>query len=1345
MPTGYDPKQKWLNEINQRHIGAGVNTPASSFSRLPVQPSTARAFSTSLPSDPRPNVPSPPETSFASLPIRQTDPYGLNEEEEEQKRWQISPDWFLSPFYGKRDLEDYSPFQQTLMYSVAEFIEGIAFGADLVYGEDDLMKASKGVGAVTGFLGELTRMSGEMLLAGGIVTLGSRAVTSLSWASKAFRYGKTIQATQKYAPRLLHGMATGAARGAVFSAIEQILAPEERKPGLYGTAMNTIMFGAGDLGQQLARDFIVKKLPKANNKLLGELMTSIADSAFSFAAALPFVDDKEGFTRELGAEIVMIGVMDTVMWGFTHNRFAKSKALNRAVKTAEAAYDEWQRTGSAAAEITFLESINAGLNVGIPETDDRVSKLTKLLDDFAEYRVDEIKQKAKTMSSEAKPAETAKTILTEADDGNQYIDSLAKTLLERPSKITGERLDHLRTTNTTKEGAPLNTTRYITSGETLDVLDTIARLQERFPVERQADVLAKAKKSLSEVEDLAEGLGRTLEEAAFLLEATKDAPEILTKLRAITVANAAELRAQAKKILGGVDSDVEFARFLYLVDIQNQLTGTLRGINNNFGRTLAAGNILVGDDLVNLSQLMPEDLIDNPDARLKIEAAIDTAGGKKRILQQAEAILKADSMKDINKKAKEILNKKPIIKALVEGRNASLLTSPWTAMTNFVSQAINQVLERITEGVSVGVGKVIQLFKGDYAGRMTASEFTYRVMGDVEGMISSVTKPIVSRKDLDGIDFKIKGDSLLETVTNLLKYPQKVEELIQRTGLQQTRMNVEGFHKPALSTEQLKDTKVGKAIDKTASVLSQLLGKTVKLDVDQATMRDLISDFLDAGFALQRLASFGMLELGDRPYASGGYYADLNGTLRRLGEARGLKGRQLKNFIAETKEQALMLRKFKQLSAYDPKLELPEQLKKLSKQDFKLIDSLDVKAMKHGDYLTWKDEFKDGLVKDIDKLLQRNPVLKFIVPFYHTPMKILAKTSQYTPGLNLFSKAVREDLSGVNGARARDMALSRMIVGGTLYVIGWSLSAAGLITPTAKTPAQRRAMQEAGIPEHAIKVGDTWIDINKLDPAPSAFFGLMSDFVNILSDPDLTNDDASKVATAILLSITKNTLDKTYMKSLSDTLDAIYGIGSGSYISRFVDTLIPFYGARKAVPSIKAFGLNPWYEENFKEARSLIEAVTNTGLDSLDSYGKPSPNRTRFLGLDWRKGTDSPIRKELLALGASLPKMPDTLYGVKLTPEQHWELRRMLDTEGRLEDKLNKLVTSRAWDRYTTEKKKQLIDETYRKTRDRVRRQFLRKYPEIQQKVRQEAKRKRARLFDPDVGTKPTPPWASRV
>ncbi|HEY8400390.1 MAG TPA: hypothetical protein VIK89_03960, partial [Cytophagaceae bacterium] len=895
--------------------------------------------------------------------------------------------------------------------------------------------------------------------------------------------------------------------------------------------------------------------------------------------------------------------------------------------------------------------------------------------------------------------------------------------------------------------------RFFTEGENKRVLDQVARLGEQFDVETHELTKQKAQQNLDAAFkgkdgfELVNSLGRVLEEAKEKEEILKQVPEFLTRFRAINVSWAAEVRAQAKKVLANPDSDLEIAKYLYMVDIQSQLTGTLRGINNNLGRSLSAGNIVVGDKLVNLSALNPEDLLGNVTAQERITAMLDAAGGKQKVLKQAEELVKSKDFAEQVKNVRKFTKDKPIIRALIEGRAASLLTGPATHLTNITSQAFNQTLEHMTEGVAVAVGNVRKLFKGDYDGRLTGDEFAARVMGDVEGFVRSITKPIVSVKDIDGTDLNIKGKSALEVIIDILRYPEKLEEIIKRTSLNSV-MDIEGFNKAALSTESLKDTKfndvlnaVGGSLDKTRSVVRKLLGKDV--NPESIPMRDLVASLLDAGFSIQRLLSFGGLELGDRLFAYGGYFSELNGYIHNLGKSQGLSGDDLLRFKEELKEQVVEYRRFKSLSQQKPNVELPTVLQNLDPDRIKLLDEIDKRAMQHSNYMTWKDDIKSKFGKDFESFLQKNPGLKFILPFYHTPMKILGKVHQYTPLLNLFSKSVRADLSGINGERAKDMAIARTILGGTLYAIGWGLAKAGLITPTAKSPSQRKAMQEAGVPEHAIRIGDTWVDINKLDPAPASFFGIMADLANIINDPHLGEEDASSIATAIMLSITKNTLDKTYMKSLSDTLDAIYGSGTESYLRRFIDTNVPFYGLRKAIPSTKLGGLNPLYEEYYKEAKDLMSMLTNSGLDSLDSYGKPIANRTRFFGMDYKKEAESPIRSELIKLGMSLPTMSDMFYGVKLTPEQHWELRRMLDTEGHLEDKLNQLVTSPKWEHYITKQKQEAIRKVYDNVRDKVRHIFLKKHPEVRKSILEALKTKRAKLLDPDAGSVYVP-WITR-
>jgi|LSQX01.2.fsa_nt_gb hypothetical protein len=118
------------------------------------------------------------------------------------------------------------------------------------------------------------------------------------------------------------------------------------------------------------------------------------------------------------------------------------------------------------------------------------------------------------------------------------------------------------------------------------------------------------------------------------------------------------------------------------------------------------------------------------------------------------------------------------------------------------------------------------------------------------------------------------------------------------------------------------------------------------------------------------------------------------------------------------------------------------------------------------------------------------------------------------------------------------------------------------------------------------------------------------------------------------------------------------------------------------------FGLNPLYKEHRTESFF-------SSLPVLDTMGRPVPGHRSILGLQYTEQSDSPIDHEILATRAYLSPVPETLNNLKLSDDEHYALKRVLAEEIKAEEYLNRLVTSEAYKRLSTEQQKQAIRRTW--------------------------------------------------
>jgi len=106
-----------------------------------------------------------------------------------------------------------------------------------------------------------------------------------------------------------------------------------------------------------------------------------------------------------------------------------------------------------------------------------------------------------------------------------------------------------------------------------------------------------------------------------------------------------------------------------------------------------------------------------------------------------------------------------------------------------------------------------------------------------------------------------------------------------------------------------------------------------------------------------------------------------------------------------------------------------------------------------------------------------------------------------------------------------------------------------------KNKKERELLESAGWQPYSVKIGDKYVNYNRLEPVGS-IIGMTADFVNATNDDAATiNDKAAKIA----LSFSRNIVSKTFAQGISAFLDAIsdperYG---GNYIEKFAGSLVP--------------------------------------------------------------------------------------------------------------------------------------------------------------------------------------------
>lgn len=334
-------------------------------------------------------------------------------------------------------------------------------------------------------------------------------------------------------------------------------------------------------------------------------------------------------------------------------------------------------------------------------------------------------------------------------------------------------------------------------------------------------------------------------------------------------------------------------------------------------------------------------------------------------------------------------------------------------------------------------------------------------------------------------------------------------------------------------------------------------------------------------------------------------------------------------------------------------------------------------------YQTFTSDLGPG-GKAIQTAANKIPGLKLVIPFIRTPANIMKFAAERTV-LAPLMKSVRADIMA-GGAR-RDMALARMSLGSMAMATVATYASAGYITgggPADTTLRQHKYNQ--GWQPYSIKFGDKYYSYGRLEPL-GMMMGLAADAVEIMGELDELESD--KLATTIVASIGKNVMSKTWLRGLSEAVQALEDPDrhGSRWVKQFAGTAVPtgvaqiertmypeIADAQSAMEAIKA--RVPGYSKDLPTRRNLWgEKITFNGALGPDIV---SPIFTS-------SEKDSPIDKELLRMRAPIrmPQRTQTFEGVpiKLDAYEYEEFMvRMnsmkLDSTGKtLKKSLDELVT----------------------------------------------------------------------
>jgi soluble cytochrome b562 len=227
-------------------------------------------------------------------------------------------------------------------------------------------------------------------------------------------------------------------------------------------------------------------------------------------------------------------------------------------------------------------------------------------------------------------------------------------------------------------------------------------------------------------------------------------------------------------------------------------------------------------------------------------------------------------------------------------------------------------------------------------------------------------------------------------------------------------------------------------------------------------------------------------------------------------------------------------------------------------------------------YVTFTTEREEGLGKGLEELVNKNKNLglRFILPFVRTPTNILSFALERLPFTYLnpltISQSKRlldevKDPDPIIRAQARGKITTAAMVTYALYDVVNSNDSA-ITGGGPKNEKEKAALQATGWKPYSIKIGDTYVSYQRLDPIATPL-GVIADLAQVGKDISATEskDDMKLIQhgfDAFIIAMTRNVTNKSYLAGIQNFTDALsdperYAQRFGNnFVSSFVPNLL---------------------------------------------------------------------------------------------------------------------------------------------------------------------------------------------
>lgn len=258
--------------------------------------------------------------------------------------------------------------------------------------------------------------------------------------------------------------------------------------------------------------------------------------------------------------------------------------------------------------------------------------------------------------------------------------------------------------------------------------------------------------------------------------------------------------------------------------------------------------------------------------------------------------------------------------------------------------------------------------------------------------------------------------------------------------------------------------------------------------------------------------------------------------------------------------------------------------------------------------------------KSVQGFMANHKSFRPIVPFIQTPTNVIRYGVKMTPGLNLLQQEYRQMITGAYGVEAQAQAVGQMAMGTLLASTAAFLSHSGAITgagpsdPKALAQLKATGWQPYSFVVHHDDGTRSYVNYGRFDPVAMPL-GVIADLIDIMEVANSSGDQslldkAQAGASGLVLGLSRQLQQKTYLKSIGDTIGAIMSPGTDAEkVSRAVNQQLANFVPMSS--ALRYVNTDPY----MRDARDFVDTLKagTPGLSATlppkrDAFGDPIRN-----------------------------------------------------------------------------------------------------------------------------------------